>query len=139
MTYKINIELILLFIFIYASNLVKSEMHPFSPLDLVKVKRINAHSISPNSQYMVFDANKYTPENNRKEQNLFITNLKTKSTVQLTSDHADISPFWLNDNTIAFISNRSGKLQLWYTPLDFENLGLLKNETMVQLTMYNKY
>jgi acylaminoacyl-peptidase len=134
MTYKINIELILLFIFIYASNLVKSEMHPFSPLDLVKVKRINAHSISPNSQYMVFDANKYTPENNRKEQNLFITNLKTKSTVQLTSDHADISPFWLNDNTIAFISNRSGKLQLWYTPLDFENLGLLKNETMVQLT-----
>jgi len=109
-------------------------MHPFNPLDLVKVKRLNAVAVSPNSEYMVYDVNKYTPDNNRKEQNLFITNLKTNSTVQLTSDHADIAPFWLNDNTIAFLSNRSGKLQLWYTPLDFNHLELLKNETMVQLT-----
>jgi len=109
-------------------------MHPFEPLDLVKVKRINAFSLSPNSEYIVYDVNKYIPEFNRKEQNLFITNLKTKNTVQLTSDHGDIAPFWLNDNTIAFLSNRSGKLQLWYSPIDFDNLGLLKNETMVQLT-----
>jgi len=134
MNYKINIELFLLFIFIYASNLVKAEMHPFTPLDLVKVRRINAVSLSPNSEYMVYDVNKYNPDNNKKEQNIYITNLKTNSTIPLTSDHADLSPFWLNDNTIAFLSNRSGKMQLWYVPLDLDNLGYLKNDTIVQLT-----
>ncbi|ORX51432.1 hypothetical protein BCR36DRAFT_582982 [Piromyces finnis] len=109
-------------------------MHSFTPLDLVKVRRINTVSLSPNSEYIVYDINKYIPDTNKKEQNLYLTSLKTNSTFQLTSDHADLSPFWLNDNTIAFLSNRSGKIQLWYVPIDFNNLGFLKNETMVQLT-----
>ncbi|ORX86783.1 hypothetical protein BCR32DRAFT_264806 [Anaeromyces robustus] len=134
---KLNIKFILTFIFFYTLTFVKAEKHPFSPQDLINVKKIGSHSISPNSQYMLYDVNKYIQEKNKKQQNIFIINLKTQDTVQLTSDHTDLSPFWLNDNTIAFLSDRSGSIQLWYSPLDFENLGLLKNKTMVQLTEFS--
>ena len=138
MNFKISIKFFLIFLFVYASNIVKgdddADMHAFSPLDLVNVKRINSVSLSPNSQFMVYDVNKYNVNSNKKEQNIYITNLKYNTTYKLTSDHADIAPFWLNDNTIAFLSNRSGKIQLWYSSLDLNNLRLLKNETIYQLT-----
>jgi len=134
---KLNIKFILTFIFFYTLTFVKAKKHPFSPEDLINVKKIGSHSISPNSQYLLYDVNKYIQKDNKKQQNIFITNLKTQDTVQLTSDFTDISPFWLNDNTIAFLSNRSGSIQLWYTPIDLENLGLIKNTTMVQLTKFS--
>lgn len=139
MNIKTNIKFFLLFVFVYVLHIVKCDgldMHAFTPMDLVKVKRINSLSISPNSQFMVFDVNRYKPEVNKKEQNIFITNLKYNTTYKLTSDHVDVSPFWLNDDTIAFLSNRSGKLQLWYSSLDLNNLRLLKNDAIIQLTNY---
>ncbi|KAG4100505.1 hypothetical protein H8356DRAFT_1306480 [Neocallimastix lanati (nom. inval.)] len=134
MNYKKNLKLLLSFVFFSASITVEAKKHPFSSLDLATVKKINSHSLSPNSQYMVFDATNYSPDENKSELGLYITDLKTSSTTQLTSEHTDTSPFWLNENTIAFLSDRSGSLQLWYSSLDFDNLGLLKNTTMTQLT-----
>eukprot|EP00833_Pecoramyces_ruminatium_P006430 jgi/Orpsp1_1/1180462/evm.model.c7180000073516.1 len=134
MNYIKNINLILSFILVYALALIEAKKHPFSPLDLATVKKLNTFSISPNYEYMLYDVNKYDHDTSKKQQNIFIMNLKTNSTVQLTEENVDTSPFWFDDNTIGFISARSGTTQLWYSSLDFENLGLLSNETMVQLT-----
>jgi len=134
MNFKKNLKFFLTVVVLSATTAVRAEKHAFSPLDLVTVNKINSHSISPNYEYILYDVNKYNAKDNKKELGLYITNLKNNSTVQLTSKHSDFSPFWLNDSTIGFLSTRSGSSQLWYSILDFDNLGLIKESKLKQLT-----
>jgi len=134
MNFKKNLKFFLTVVVLSATTAVRAEKHAFSPLDLVTFNRISSHSISPNYEYILYDVSKYNAKDNKKELGLYITNLKNNSTVQLTSKHSDFSPFWLNDKTIGFLSTRSGSSQLWYSTLDFDNLDLIKENKLKQLT-----
>eukprot|EP00833_Pecoramyces_ruminatium_P009725 jgi/Orpsp1_1/1183757/evm.model.c7180000086611.1 len=132
---KSNLKLLLLCI--CTAGYASAGKHAFKPIDLVTVNKIPSVSVSPDSQFIVYDVNKYFPDTNKKENNLFISSIKSKKTYQLTNaDDKASTPFWLNNNTLAFFSSRSGSSQIWYTQVDLDNLGLIKNNTIHQLTKY---
>jgi len=97
------------------------ESHPFSPEDLVNLKRISDPQISPNGRFVAYVVRETDLEENRGRSDIWLVNLGAPDAPprQLTTDEEnDVKPRWSRDsNYIYFISTRSESAQVWMIPI----------------------
>ncbi|MFT5784421.1 MAG: dipeptidyl aminopeptidase/acylaminoacyl peptidase, partial [Candidatus Krumholzibacteriia bacterium] len=88
--------------------------HPFSVHDMLAMERLSDPQVSPDGKWVAFNVSTPDVDANRSRTNLWLASLDGKVTRQLTDNPAsDSSPRWADDNTIIFLSSRSGKSQIW--------------------------
>lgn len=103
-----------------ALSFVFAEKRPFSIADYYKIKRIGDLVLSPDGKQIAFTVTSYQFEEAKKTQSIWVMDVHGKEKFQLTSSEKyDRSPMWSPDGqTIAFISDRSGKDQLYLISVD---------------------
>jgi len=89
---------------------------PFTPEDLVVLKRVSDPQLSPDARYVAFVERETDLEANKGRTSLWLLDLRRGAApARLTDGKAnDSSPRWANDSrTLYFLSERSGSSQLW--------------------------
>ena len=89
--------------------------HPFSVRDMIAMERLAGPQPSPDGRQVVFTRRVYDPNANKSFTNLWVVPIEGGEPRRLTSAKAsDTSPRWSPDGrTIAFVSDRSGSMQVW--------------------------
>jgi dipeptidyl aminopeptidase/acylaminoacyl peptidase len=90
---------------------------PFTPDDLVRLKRLSDPRPSPDGRYIAYALTETDMDANRRRSDLWLLDLNTKGATprRLTANPAnDTSPRWSPDGqSIFFLSTRSGSSQVW--------------------------
>jgi dipeptidyl aminopeptidase/acylaminoacyl peptidase len=98
-----------------------SAQAPFTPNDLVALKRLSDPQVSPDGRYVAYVLRETDLEANRGRTDLWLLDLAAPSPEprRLTQNPAnDSNPRWSADSrTIYFLSTRSGSSQIWRLPL----------------------
>ncbi|HSR51370.1 MAG TPA: S9 family peptidase [Acidobacteriota bacterium] len=93
---------------------VQEEKKPFSVEDMLAIKRVSSHAVSPDGTSVVFVLRTTDLEADRGRTNLWIIRELGSPAQQLTSHEAsDFNPVWGDDQTVYFLSTRSGSSQVW--------------------------
>ncbi len=114
------------------------EPHPFSVHDMLAMQRISDPQVSPDGQWVAFTVRTTDLEANRGRTDIWLTRTDGSQKRHLTTDPAgDWNPRWSDNETIYFLSTRSGTIQIWCInpqggeasqvtdlPLDVSNLEL---------------
>ncbi len=89
--------------------------HPFSPEDMLSLKRIGDIQVSPDGQWIAFVVRTPDLKKNSFSTDIWIVSSDGKEQRQLTTHEAsDFSPRWLPDNrTLLFLSTRTDSVQIW--------------------------
>lgn len=91
-----------------------SAPHPFSVHDMLAMNRLGDPQVSPDGKWVAFNVSTPDVAANQSRTNLWLASLDGKVTRQLTNDPAsDRNPRWADDNTLFFLSSRSGTSQIW--------------------------
>lgn len=93
---------------------------PVEPADLFRLKFIVGGALSPDGKYAAYVQSHVDPDKDKQYSAIWLADLTTGETRQLTSGSAvDASPAWSPDSqSIAFMSTRSEKGQLYVIPID---------------------
>ena len=95
-----------------------AEPHPFSVQDMVAMHRISDPQPAPDGKTVVFTVSTPNLDKNGMDTDLWMVDVATKESRQLTSDPAgDFMPRWGADGELYFLSSRSGSVQLWRMPM----------------------
>ena len=89
---------------------------PFTPEDLVVLKRVSDPQLSPDGRYVAFVERETDLEANKGRTSLWLLDLRHGATPARLTDGKtnDSSPRWANDSrTLYFLSERGGSSQLW--------------------------
>jgi dipeptidyl aminopeptidase/acylaminoacyl peptidase len=104
----------------FASTATIAAVRPFTPDDLVRLKRISEPQVSPDGRFVVFTLRETDMEANRGRTDLWLLDLRTPANRPLLSrrltQHSanDSSPRWAPDGrSLYFLSTRSGSSQVW--------------------------
>ncbi len=83
--------------------------------DLISFGRVSDPQISPEGTWVAFVVTYQDTVQNNSNSNIYLTSMDGDSVRRLTnSKGTDISPRWMPDGTtIAFLSDRDGKTQIW--------------------------
>ncbi len=94
--------------------------HPFSIQDMLAMQRVSGAQVSPNGEWIVFVLRSTDVAANRGRSDLWLAAADGSATRQLTSDPgSDFEPRWMPDGrSIAFLSTRSGSVQVWEVDVD---------------------
>ncbi|MBO5672616.1 MAG: PD40 domain-containing protein, partial [Alistipes sp.] len=91
-----------------------------------KMARIGAQTLSPDASKLLYTVTEYNMEENRGLTTLWIKDMATGEEKALTDNRSSNSaPQWVDANTIAFISNRTGSAQVWAMDANGENVRQL--------------
>ena len=90
------------------------------PEDLFNLRFLNAGKLSPDTSQVVYTVSQINAEKDKEYSTIFLLNLEFESTKQLTNGKSkDSNPRWSPDGkSIAFVSDRDGKQQLYLLPVD---------------------
>ena len=95
----------------------------FTPEIMWKMGRIGAQTLSPNGEKLLYTLTQYNLAENRGITFLWLRDMASGEEVRLTDNTStNTAPQWLDDNTIAFMSNRTGAMQAW--AMDAEGMNL---------------
>src|SRR5688572_20655652 len=90
---------------------------PFTPDDLVRLKRVSDPQVSPDGRYVAYVMSETDMDADRRRTDLWLIDLAAKDSAprRLTQNPAnDSSPRWSADSKIIyFLSTRSGSSQVW--------------------------
>ena len=88
--------------------------------DLFELRFLNGGALSPEGERVAYSVNKIDAEADREFSAIYLHNIATGDTRQLTRGEAkNWSPRWSPDGkSLAFISDRGGKAQLYLLPAD---------------------
>lgn len=88
--------------------------------DLFRFEYVSESKLSGNGKQAVYVLMRTDQSKNQEFSNLWLINLETQRTIQLThGDWEDYAPAWSPDgNSIAFLSRRDGKPQIYFLSLD---------------------
>ncbi len=88
--------------------------------DLFELRFLNGGALSPEGERVAYSVNKIDAEADREFSAIYLHDIATGDTRQLTSGEAkDWGPRWSPDGkSLAFISDRGGKAQLYLLPVD---------------------
>jgi dipeptidyl aminopeptidase/acylaminoacyl peptidase len=102
------------------SSIQNRVSHPFSVHDMLAMDRISDQQVSPDGKFIVFVLRKTDLEANKGRTDLWLVGSNGKNLRQLTTNpESDANPRWSLDNdTIFFISSRSGSSQIWRIRID---------------------
>lgn len=102
----------------------------FTPEIMLKMSRLSGSKVSPDGTNVLYSVSEQDVENNGSYSNLFVTNIETGVTTQLTSGKfKHNNHFWSADGKVMFLSSRDGNLQIWSVDADGQNLKRLGNLT----------
>jgi dipeptidyl aminopeptidase/acylaminoacyl peptidase len=94
---------------------------PFTPDDLVRLKRVSDPQVSPDGRYVAYVMAETDIPEDRRRTDLWLLDLTARDAAprRLTQHPAnDMSPRWSADGkVIYFLSTRSGSSQVWRLPL----------------------
>ncbi len=92
---------------------------PFTPQDLVAMERVSDPQPSPDGQRVAFVVTTMDLEANRGRRALWLAAVDGSWARPLTSGTAnDSAPRWAGNDTLYFLSDRSGSSQVWRLPLE---------------------
>lgn len=99
---------------------VSAFAQPFTVRDLVAMERVSSPAVSPDGTRVVFTLSALDLDANRRQSDLWIVGVDGTNLRRLTNHPAtDASPLWAADGrSVWFLSNRSGSMQVWKTPVD---------------------
>lgn len=90
-----------------------------TPEVLWAMGRIGSVAVSPDESKIAYQVTYYDIDENKGHTVICTMNSDGTNNIQLTKSHFnEHSPAWLSDGRIAFISNRSGKQQIWAMDAD---------------------
>lgn len=90
-----------------------------TPEVLWAMGRIGSVAVSPDESKIAYQVTYYDIDENKGHTVICTMNSDGTNNIQLTKSHYnEHSPVWLSDGRIAFISNRSGKQQIWAMDAD---------------------
>ena len=103
----------------------------FTPEVMWKMSRIGAQTLSPDASKLAYTVTQYNLAENRGVTFIWVRDMATGEEQRITYNTSNNhSPQWLDNENIAFMSNRSGSSQVW--AMDF------KGENVRQLTNFDK-
>ena len=95
----------------------------FTPEIMWKMSRIGAQTLSPDGSQLLYTVTQYNLAENRGVTFLWLRDMATGVERALTDNTStNTAPQWLDNQTIAFMSNRSGAMQAWSMGVDGSNL-----------------
>ena len=101
-----------------AAVAVAQDARPFTVHDLVAMERISEPQASPDGSRVAFTVTTMDLEANGSRRDLWIAATDGSGTRRLTTHpKPDWSPRWADDDTLYFLSTRSGSAQVWRLPL----------------------
>ena len=79
-----------------------------------KMGRIGSQTLSPDGSKLLYTLTEYNMAENRGLTTLVLRDMATGNEKRLTDNKSsNTAPQWLDNNTIAFMSNRTGAMQVW--------------------------
>ena len=88
-----------------------------------KMGRIGSQTLSPDGSKLLYTLTEYNMAENRGITSLVLRDMATGEEVRLTDNNStNTAPQWLDNETIAFLSNRSGEMQVWSFDSNGDNL-----------------
>ena len=103
----------------------------FTPEVMWKMGRIGAQTLSPDATKLAYTLTQYNMAENRGITFIYVRDMATGKEQRITDNTSNNhSPQWLDNETIAFMSNRSGSSQVWAMNHKGENIR--------QLTAFDK-
>ncbi len=104
---------------------IKLEQDTMTPEALWAMGRIGTVTASPDGKKVVYQVGYYSVKENKGHQMLYVMDANGKNVKQLTTtDKSETDPAWIDNNTIAFISDG----QIWKTTVDGENRTKLTSD-----------
>ena len=100
----------------------------FTPEIMWKMSRIGAQTLSPDGSQLIYTLTKYNLAENRGITFLVLRDMATGVERTLTDNTStNTAPQWLDNTTIAFMSNRTGAMQVWAMGVDGTGLTQVTN------------
>ena len=88
-----------------------------------KMGRIGSQTLSADGSKLLYTLTEYNMAENRGITSLVLRDMATGEEVRLTDNNStNTAPQWLDNETIAFMSNRSGEMQVWSINSNGDNL-----------------
>ncbi|MBR5770662.1 MAG: S9 family peptidase [Alistipes sp.] len=88
-----------------------------------KMGRIGSQTLSADGSKLLYTLTEYNMAENRGLTTLVLRDMATGEEVRLTDNKStNTAPQWLDNETIAFMSNRSGEMQVWSFDSNGDNL-----------------
>ena len=88
-----------------------------------KMGRIGSQTLSADGGKLLYTLTEYNMAENRGITSLVLRDMATGEEVRLTDNNStNTAPQWLDNETIAFMSNRSGEMQVWSFDSNGDNL-----------------
>lgn len=107
-------------------------MQGCKPEDIYRLIYITEFALSPDDRSVAYVSEKLDREKDEAITNIFLTDLSTKESRQLTFSGKDGSPVFSPDcQRLAFISSREEKSQIWLLPLDGGEAWCLRTKEAV--------
>ena len=109
-----------------ALTVEEKEAGKFTPEVMWKMSRIGQQALSPDGSQLIYTVTQYSMTENRGITLLWLRDMTTGQERALTDYYStNTAPQWLDNNTVAFMSNRSGSMQAWSMNINGENLTQL--------------
>ncbi|MBO7264291.1 MAG: S9 family peptidase [Alistipes sp.] len=106
----------------------EKEAGKFTPEVMWKMSRIGQQTLSPDGSLLIYTTTQYNMAENRGITLLWLRDMATGEERALTDyNSTNTAPQWLGNDTVAFMSNRSGSMQAWAMDINGENLTQLTN------------
>jgi dipeptidyl aminopeptidase/acylaminoacyl peptidase len=104
----------LVFVLLLVAVIANAEQHPFNVHDLVAMQRVADPRPSPDGSRVAFVVTTMDLEANKGRRDIWIAATDGSGARQLTTHvDNDWSPRWQGDETLYFLSKRSGSAQVW--------------------------
>ena len=88
-----------------------------------KMGRIGSQTLSADGSKLIYTLTEYNLAENRGLTTLVLRDMSTGQETRLTDNNSsNTAPQWLDNETIAFMSNRTGEMQVWSVKVDGTNL-----------------
>ena len=88
-----------------------------------KMGRIGSQTLSPDGSKLIYTLTEYNMAENRGLTTLVLRDMTSGEEVRLTDNYSsNTAPQWLDNETIAFMSNRTGEMQVWAMDCNGDNV-----------------
>ena len=88
-----------------------------------KMGRIGSQTLSPDGSKLIYTLTEYNMTENRGLTTLVLRDMTSGEEVRLTDNYSsNTAPQWLDNETIAFMSNRTGEMQVWAMDCNGDNV-----------------
>lgn len=96
-------------------KLAEKDRHPFSPEDLLSLKRLSDMQLSPDGELLLYSMKTPDLKTNKSATDLYVLNLKTNETTQLTdTEEGESNARWsIDGKKIYYISTKMGSPQIY--------------------------